>query len=249
MDEVTQQLLHNWRTNTVGSEVVELVFPKRGLDSTPIMPRKLRLYYIACARQIQRHLLPCSAPLIEFAERLTDLQNVPIQEWRQFQELSAKLVNCEGDPATIYEYESELRNLGYDLPTRIYQPFKVNHFWRARHWVLIQMLDERIPGPTSLAEHVHRPIIFRDIFDCHVSQQIYRDSAYAFTASDLPKTVGIRNLAQTIYDEQSFQEMPVLADMLEDELCQNSAILRHCRDPRQGHVRGCWVLDLLLARE
>ncbi|QDV35321.1 hypothetical protein ElP_32240 [Tautonia plasticadhaerens] len=30
--------------------------------------------------------------------------------------------------------------------------------------------------------------------------------------------------------------------------CTDAAIPGHCR-PESGHVRGCWVLDLLLGRE
>jgi hypothetical protein len=40
----------------------------------------------------------------------------------------------------------------------------------------------------------------------------------------------------------------VLADALEDVGCTNEAILSHCRGPGP-HVRGCWVIDLLLGKE
>jgi hypothetical protein len=55
-------------------------------------------------------------------------------------------------------------------------------------------------------------------------------------------------IAQAIYDEQAFDRMPVLADALEDAGCANAEILRHCREPGE-HVRGCWVVDLLLGKE
>jgi hypothetical protein len=55
------------------------------------------------------------------------------------------------------------------------------------------------------------------------------------------------NLAQGIYEEGAFQRLPVLADALEDAGCHNADILAHCRQPRE-HVRGCWVVDLLLGK-
>jgi hypothetical protein len=58
----------------------------------------------------------------------------------------------------------------------------------------------------------------------------------------------LRKLAQTIYDERAFNRMPVLADALEDASCNNADILNHCRQPGE-HVRGCWVVDLLLGKE
>jgi hypothetical protein len=58
----------------------------------------------------------------------------------------------------------------------------------------------------------------------------------------------VRRIAQAIYDERAFDRMPILADALEDAGCDNADILNHCRTPGV-HVRGCWVVDLLLGKE
>ena len=58
----------------------------------------------------------------------------------------------------------------------------------------------------------------------------------------------VRRLAQVIYDERAFLDMPVLADALEEAGCQDSTILDHLRGPGP-HVRGCGPLDLLLGKE
>ncbi len=58
----------------------------------------------------------------------------------------------------------------------------------------------------------------------------------------------VKEIARTIYDERSFERMPILANALEDAGCDNEEILRHCRG-EGPHVRGCWVLDLLLGKE
>src|SRR6516162_6936927 len=55
-------------------------------------------------------------------------------------------------------------------------------------------------------------------------------------------------LAQGIYDDYAFDRMPILADALQDAGCDNEDILNHCRDPKQIHVRGCWVVDLVLQK-
>lgn len=57
----------------------------------------------------------------------------------------------------------------------------------------------------------------------------------------------VQNIAQAIYDERAFDLMPILADALEEAGCDNDDILAHCRQPGE-HVRGCWVLDLLLGK-
>jgi hypothetical protein len=55
----------------------------------------------------------------------------------------------------------------------------------------------------------------------------------------------VRRLARTIYEVRAFERMPILADALEEAGCDNADILKHCRQPGE-HVRGCWVVDLIL---
>jgi hypothetical protein len=56
-------------------------------------------------------------------------------------------------------------------------------------------------------------------------------------------------LARQMYESRDFAAMPILADALQDAGCDNEDILSHCRDEKQGHVRGCWVVDLVLGKE
>jgi hypothetical protein len=57
----------------------------------------------------------------------------------------------------------------------------------------------------------------------------------------------IPRLARVLYDARRFEDLPVLADALEDAGCSDEALLSHCRTPGP-HVRGCWALDLLLGK-
>jgi hypothetical protein len=75
------------------------------------------------------------------------------------------------------------------------------------------------------------PLVFRSV---HVSRQWL--------------TANVASLAQAIYDDRAFDRLPILADALEDAGCDNADILNHCRQPGE-HVRGCWVVDLVLGRE
>lgn len=68
------------------------------------------------------------------------------------------------------------------------------------------------------------------------------------------RTGDVVAIARSIFEERAFDKMPILADALLDADCDSEAILRHCRgtevgvkDPPQ-HVRGCWVIELLLDR-
>jgi hypothetical protein len=61
-------------------------------------------------------------------------------------------------------------------------------------------------------------------------------------------TPTVRALAQGIYQDRGFDRLPILADALQDAGCENADILTHCRGPGP-HVRGCWVVDLVLGKE
>jgi hypothetical protein len=65
----------------------------------------------------------------------------------------------------------------------------------------------------------------------------------------------VRRIAQGIYEERRMPEgtldnarLAILADALEESGCTDPDILAHCRQPGL-HVRGCWVVDLLLGKE
>lgn len=68
------------------------------------------------------------------------------------------------------------------------------------------------------------------------------------------RTPTVVSLAQTAYDERTLpagtldpDRLAVLADALEDAGCDNADILSHLRG-EGPHVRGCWVVDLLLGK-
>jgi hypothetical protein len=55
-------------------------------------------------------------------------------------------------------------------------------------------------------------------------------------------------LAHDIYENRTFDRMPLLADALQESGCNNADILDHFRSDGP-HVRGCWVVDLVLGKE
>ncbi len=57
----------------------------------------------------------------------------------------------------------------------------------------------------------------------------------------------VQKMAKAIYIKHAFDRLPILADALEEAGCNNAEILDHCRSPGP-HVRGCWVVDLLLGK-
>jgi hypothetical protein len=82
---------------------------------------------------------------------------------------------------------------------------------------------------------------------CHLVRDIFGNPfrPIAFNPAWLTSTV--LTLARGIYDERAFDRMPILADALQDAGCDNDDILTHCRGAGP-HVRGCWVVDLVLGK-
>jgi hypothetical protein len=69
------------------------------------------------------------------------------------------------------------------------------------------------------------------------------------------QTPAVVALAQTAYDERILpagtldpDHLAVLSDALEEAGCDSADLLAHLRGPGT-HVRGCWVVDLLLGKE
>jgi hypothetical protein len=91
-------------------------------------------------------------------------------------------------------------------------------------------------GETERATQV---LLIRDIFG---------DPLKPTTINAFWLTTTVNVLAELIYNDRAYDRMPVLADALEDAGCTNVDILNHCRQPGE-HVRGCWVLDLILGKQ
>ena len=61
------------------------------------------------------------------------------------------------------------------------------------------------------------------------------------------RTTVVQALCRRMLDSRSFDVLPILADALQEAGCENADILDHCRGPGP-HVRGCWVVDLVLGK-
>jgi hypothetical protein len=90
----------------------------------------------------------------------------------------------------------------------------------------------------SAAEIAIHAVLLRDIFGNPFRPATF-DPAW--------RTSTAVALARGMYESRDFTAMPILADALQDAGCDNDDILNHCRGPGP-HVRGCWVVDLVLGK-
>jgi hypothetical protein len=81
-----------------------------------------------------------------------------------------------------------------------------------------------------------------------VLRDIFGNPFRSVGVESLRSTEDVLGLARAMYDERNFDRMPILGDILEAAGCADAAILGHCRGPGP-HVRGCWVVDLVLGKQ
>lgn len=80
-------------------------------------------------------------------------------------------------------------------------------------------------------------------------RDVFGNPFHPVAFSNMWRSPPVVALATKMYESRSFDEMPILANALEEAGCANSAVLAHCRDPEGGHIRGCWVTDLVLRKD
>jgi hypothetical protein len=195
--------------------------------------RKLNLLAAACFRRIW-HLLPGPRSkhtvevLEQYAEGVSSAQELDAAR-RECWEDAGLVDNPEGNkhPSEIAIAAVSFDNILDMLMTAA----------EATAWV-------KAGTPEAISEPEERAQcgVIREIFG-NPLQPIAVDSAWLAWNDG-----AIRKMALAIYDARAFDRLPLLADALEDAGCTNADILAHCRSGGE-HVRGCWVVDLLLGKE
>jgi hypothetical protein len=199
-------------------------------------PRKLRLLACSCCRRLYEGKLADerSGAAVEAAERYAD-------------DLASKEELVEARQAAAAAREASWRAkravwwITYGRPQAALRAMLNNEAppsWR---------LDSANPrgrrgnpgGPLAPRDVAVVCNLFREIFG-NPFRPVAVDPAWLSWSG---RTVAA--LARAIYDERRFEDVPLLADALEEAGCTDAAILSHCRSGGP-HVRGCWVLDLVL---
>jgi len=195
--------------------------------------RKLRLFMCACCRHIWPLLLDRrSRRAVETAERYAD-QLATEEELLQAQEEATRaareLVRAEAHAA------AEAALVTTSPATAAWQTAWAVVRSRVKD-VSREIVQREAVRGAALAELA---VLLRDLFG-DPFRPVPLDSTWL--------TPAVRSVAKVAYDERRFEDLPVLADALEEAGCDSADILSHCRGPGR-HVRGCWVLDMLLDKK
>ena len=193
-----------------------------GLSSGKVSARKLRLFMVAwCRFNRERITVPVIFEAIELAERFVEGQANKKQLERGFEQRRGMLV---GTPlgCLIWPDSKQMEDC--------VELFCLN----GQNWEPGRADDH---GESYRAGQLTRSLMFRDVVG-NPFRPVAFDPAW--------RTSTAVALARQMYESREFLAMPILADALQDAGCEDEAILTHCRDANQPHVRGCWVCDLVL---
>lgn len=209
--------------------------------------RKLRLFACACVRQVW-HLLrePRSRRAVEMAERYADGQTDAAQ-LAVFRSGAWAGWDADRDPDELFGVEDRAGNPAAtpeDCARRAAEQTLLPNIQRAC-WAADNAAWALASARLGLAYNRAREA------ECELLRCIFGNPFQpAVIERDWLSWHGylVRTLAQTIYEERRWEDLPILADALEEAGCDNADMLAHCRGTG-GHVRGCWVVDTVLGKE
>jgi hypothetical protein len=200
--------------------------------------RKLRLFACACCRRVWRLLIDeRSRKAVEIAEQVADrtvIENAPTEKERRDAVLAAHAVAEQYSRSSKF-YSAEMGAAAARSAVSRQRALASNAAVFAAHAL------SREGTAAIAAESRAQASMLRDLFGNPFRPVTVERAWLSWHDGTIVK------LAQSIYDGRAFDRLPVLADALEEAGCTNAEILAHCRQPGE-HVRGCWVVDLLLGK-
>jgi hypothetical protein len=210
-----------------------------------VSARKMRLFAVACCRRVSQ-LLPTAgtSSVIDIAEQYADglLNDIELGQCQSAAQAACRVVsysNLLADP-TVFAVRAAYHAVS---KSQFSVPYAAKNVANAVAVLAGARTPQQVEDSTARQdEFVHQVAVLRDLVG-PLFQTLTIDSRWLLWND---RTVPM--IARGIYHERAFDRMPILADALEDAGCGDADILRHCREQGQ-HVRGCWVIDLLLGKE
>ncbi len=229
-----------------------------------VSSRKLRLFGCACCRRIWDLLAdPRSRQAVETTRRFAD-GLVPARKlraakaaagsacreashafWEKSTDKAWKKWTAAAAAAWVAEDEdegaAETPDEGVDVQGNRSRPAKWNVYLETAEAAADAPGGQRRPARVKKAEKKAQCALLRDIAG-NPFRPVTINPAWVQHAGGT-----LFHLAQSIYDDGRFADLPVLGDALEEAGCHDEALLGHCR-AQMEHVPGCWLVDALLGR-
>jgi hypothetical protein len=197
----------------------------------PLSPRKTRLFVVACCRRVDRFLDRELRDALDGAEAFAD---GALNGWT-LEGLRRRL-----QEAIRWRWGPRPASLVREAVFRALDPGLDGFEARV---VADRLATAALCMGRRNLESVFQSDLVRDLW-----ANPYRPPVHADPAWRTANGGAALRLARVLYDERSFDDLPVLGDALEEAGCTDADVLSHCREPGE-HVRGCWVVDLVLGKD
>lgn len=156
--------------------------------------------------------------------------------WERLEDLRKHIPLSSIDEVVFCTYEQEFpdirRHVGTIYRERYLVIVDLNRFFNAqtslRKWTTLLSLLRR--------DTVNRLIVVDYLFDVATQDKL----------NDRVKTTDAVNLAENILETGSFDQMPILADALQDAGYDDEVVLNHCRNDFR-FCKESWILKQLVA--
>ena len=181
--------------------------------------RKLRLFACACCRLTQSMHYPRAQAVVKVAEEASEEPKITRSLHRRLSEARQSIDAIRG-----WFWCVTCLDIAVGLRQTLY-------------WECTERGDYGDAGGTDRSQIAN---LARDIFGNPFHPVILNPSWLIWHSGLLV------SMARRMYDSRDFSDIPVLADALEEAGCTNPDVLSHCRQQGAIHVRGCWLIDLLL---
>jgi hypothetical protein len=202
--------------------------------------RKLRLFAVACCREVWDLLDAAGRAALEVAERYADGEATRIQATEATAvALGAERTTGKAAKAVYWATKNVIR----DTLRNVCEAAAEAAAGAAVQKAPAAGRDRGVAWEqTYIAAAARQADLVRESFG-NPFRPLAVDPAWLAWGGGI-----VGRLAQGAYEARAFDRLPVLADALEEAGCTDTAILEHCRSGGR-HVRGCWVVDALCARE
>jgi hypothetical protein len=241
--EYTPFTEETWLTTWRPKELLAII--SRGHDVLPpkefFSERKLRLYATACCYRIQKHFEEYEWKLVEacelFADGVGNYEHLKEQaeyaiRFDSRRPAASAAIDAVGsqrrdsDPKGCWVYQKNAERVAHECALQA-----------AKIYPSTGRLTEK--SKETQRELAAQADLLREVFGNPFRPVAFLPAWWTDTAL---------SLARQMYASREFSAMPILADALQDAGCDNADILDHCRGPGP-HIRGCWVIDLVLGKE
>jgi hypothetical protein len=213
--------------------------------------RKLQLFACACCRRIWSLIASAQARrVVEVAERIADGQATDEEGLREsahlaWEQTGQAYSRVRGENVAALAGEAASRTLSdvrsanvRALQARCEQALVENGLGGSPTDEALSEAQEAAVVAASNSEELEQARLLRDVV------KPFHPVAFASRW----RSADVTGLAQGVYEDRAFDRLPFLADALMDSGCDDEDILAHCRS-EGPHVRGCWVVDLVLGKK